>query len=243
VATVRPRSEDDPRTLSAKVVKHPDPDTRVTIVVTDRPRLLDGLRRNHPIIERTARFEARLAACGLAVHGGDRPATGEDHALYALITLEKGVGKMAYYGLVSNWWSTELATPDDVDALLDRAFTVLEECPLPATEWQAVRDVLDDELLMELVGASAPSVRRYAAGERATPDDVAARLHFIALVNGDVAGSYNDLGIRRWWRRPRARLDGRSPVEALGPGFDPDGPTAQTVRSLAAALVGPGAAT
>jgi hypothetical protein len=98
------------------------------------------------------------------------------------------------------------------------------------------------ESLAALLGRSRQSIGRYAAGERDTPDDVAARLHFIALVNADLGGSYNERGIRRWWNRPRSTLGNRSPLSVLGAAFDPDSDVAAQVRALAASLVGVGSA-
>jgi hypothetical protein len=115
---------------------------------------------------------------------------------------------------------------------------VLEESPVPDLEWPRMRDVLGLELLGKLVGVSPASARRYLAGERETPDDVAGRLHFIALVVGDLAGTYDELGIRRWFERPRSALDGRSPRERLGVKFDPDGPDAKAVAHLSRSLAG-----
>lgn len=128
--------------------------------------------------------------------------------------------------------------------LVNAVREVIEHNPLPDYEWPAVRAVLDDETLAQLLGISTQSIRRYGNGERAVPDEVAARLHFVALVNGDLIGSYNERGIRRWWRRPRAALDGRSPLDALVGGWDPDRtPAAAQIRRLAAGLAGAGAAT
>ena len=115
----------------------------------------------------------------------------------------------------------------------------LETSPQPAGEWAPVIGTLGEDLLAELVGVSVSSVRRYTGGSRATPQEVAERLHFLALLIADLAGSYNDFGIRRWLNRPRAPLGGRSPASLLG-GFDPDGPDAAAVAELAATLVGAG---
>jgi hypothetical protein len=41
---------------------------------------------------------------------------------------------------------------------------------------------------------------------------VAERLHWLAMVVADLAGSYNALGIRRWFERPRALLGGAARV-------------------------------
>ena len=87
------------------------------------------------------------------------------------------------------------------------------------------------------------SLRRYVSGSREVPDRIAARIHWLALLVSDLAGAYNELGIRRWFDRPRDSLGGRSPRQALGIDWDPAGPDAQLVRSLAAALAGAGAAT
>ena len=100
---------------------------------------------------------------------------------------------------------------------------------------------LGEDLLASLLGVSVSSVRRYAAGSRGTPQDVAERLHFMALVTADLAGSYNDFGIRRWWGRPRSQLGGRAPAALLGE-FDPNGQDAADVAGLAASLLGAGSA-
>ncbi len=117
----------------------------------------------------------------------------------------------------------------------------LEMSPQPAGEWAPVTGTLGEDLLAELVGVSVSSVRRYAGGSRATPQDVAERLHFLALLIADLAGSYNDFGVRRWLNRPRTPLGGRSPASLLGE-FDPEGPDAAAVATLAATLVGAGSA-
>jgi hypothetical protein len=93
------------------------------------------------------------------------------------------------------------------------------------------------EDLAALLGISLSSLKRYQQGDRDTPDDVAARLHFLALVVGDLAGSYNDIGIRRWFQRKRTQLDGRAPAAILDGNWDPDDPGPQRVRELARSLV------
>ncbi len=51
---------------------------------------------------------------------------------------------------------------------------------------------------------------------RATPQDIAERLHFRALLIARLTGRYNDFGIRRWLKRLRTALGGRSPASLLG---------------------------
>jgi hypothetical protein len=122
--------------------------------------------------------------------------------------------------------------------LLLEANTVLEDSPLPAQEWPAVRAVLGDALLARLCGISEVSLRRYAGSIRPTPDPVAQRLHTLALIVADLRGGYNDYGIRRWFQRPRAQLGGRAPADLLMAGWTPDSPGVRQLRELAGALTG-----
>jgi len=125
---------------------------------------------------------------------------------------------------------------------LDQALEQSEHSPMPDGEWPNLVQTLGEAQLAELLDISASSLRRYANGTRATPTEVASRLHVLALVIADLMGGYNDFGIQRWFTRPRTQLDGRSPVQLLGKGWDPDGPEALRLRGLAAGLVGAGAA-
>lgn len=146
-----------------------------------------------------------------------------------------------------------LGLPAGLDLLDDAASTnwaaavaamndQLEMSPLPNGEWRPVLAVLGEDLLAELLGVSISSVRRYSAGGRSTPQAVAERLHFLALLLADLAGSYNDYGIRRWFGRPREALGGCRPSELLGADFDVDGADADALRALASRLLGAGAA-
>jgi hypothetical protein len=130
------------------------------------------------------------------------------------------------------------ATEHALEQRLDQMAQALEDSPTPATEWPAMRTVFGDELLAGLLRLSASSLRRYATGQRTTPDTTAARLHWLAMVASDLAGAYNHAGMRRWFERPRAQLDGRSPGNALGVDWHADDAAALQVRALAAALSG-----
>ncbi len=134
------------------------------------------------------------------------------------------------------------AGPADVAAIVSRVAQALEASPHPDTEWEAVTARLGEEVVARLCHVSASSLTRYATGARSTPDPVALRLHHLALVVADLAGSYNDRGIRRWLDRPRAQLDGFSPASLLVDDWDPDDPGPRRVAALAAALAGAGAA-
>jgi hypothetical protein len=126
---------------------------------------------------------------------------------------------------------------------IGRLDEALRSSPLPAREFRQLLEVFDVDQLAGLVGASAVSLRRYTAGKRAVPDEIAARVHWLALVVSDLAGAYNHIGVRRWFDRRRSWLDGKSPREVLRTGWQPDDPDVERARLLAAALAGAGGAT
>jgi hypothetical protein len=128
--------------------------------------------------------------------------------------------------------------PKLLEQYLDQVTEALEASPVPASEWKQLIRVLGIDMLDKLLGISAASIRRYARTIRHTPDDVAARLHWLALVVGDLAGAYNEIGIRQWFARKRAQLDGRTPAQLLAGEWTPDDPGPQRVRTLAHALAG-----
>jgi hypothetical protein len=130
------------------------------------------------------------------------------------------------------------ATTRALEIKLDQLTQALEDSPAPASEWPSMRGVLADDLLGELLAVSPSSLRRYATGERVTPDAIATQLHWLAMLVSDLAGAYNHLGMRRWFDRPRAQLKGKSPRDALGSDWHPDDAIAMQVRALAAVLSG-----
>ncbi|MYA87568.1 MAG: hypothetical protein F4X97_03790 [Boseongicola sp. SB0662_bin_57] len=121
-------------------------------------------------------------------------------------------------------------------ALLTQISDALDQSPAPTHEWRTLQDVLGLDLLADLLGISRSSARRYLSGSRNTPDAVAGRLHFLAYVVGDLAGAYNDIGVRRWFGRRRSRLDGKTPAEILADGWSPDDDGPRSVQELARAL-------
>ena len=128
-------------------------------------------------------------------------------------------------------------TGPDLERILERLNLALEESPAPEFEWNRLAGVLGLEILARLLGVSGTSVRRYRANARTTPDDVAERLHFLSLIVGDLAGAYNEIGIRQWFERKRAQLDGRSPLEWLKGRWKPTQPGPRRVQDLVRALV------
>ena len=133
--------------------------------------------------------------------------------------------------------NVEVPTEEELTALLRTMIAALEASPAPKFEWAGLARVLDDEGLASLLGVSISSLKRYQSGERDTPDPIAARLHFLALVVGDLAGSYNEIGIRRWFVRKRTLLDGDSPAQLLVGEWDPEDAGPARVRHLARQLV------
>lgn len=125
-----------------------------------------------------------------------------------------------------------------MDTVVERLTEVFEELPTPRSERASMRALFGDETLENLLGVSGSSLRRYASAARSTPQDVAERLHWLAMVVADLAGAYNEFGIRRWFERPRAQLDGASPRQVLGDDWHFDDDAARRVRALAAALSG-----
>jgi hypothetical protein len=122
------------------------------------------------------------------------------------------------------------------DTLLDRLVIAIDESPSPGHEWPALDDLFGTERLAGLLGISPLSVRRYRSSARKTPDLLAVRLHFLATLVGDLAGAYNEIGIRRWFERPRALLDGKTPADFLRGEWDPEARGSLRLRELARSL-------
>ncbi|MDA8203559.1 MAG: hypothetical protein M0Z49_12500 [Chloroflexi bacterium] len=127
--------------------------------------------------------------------------------------------------------------------LIERLDDSLAQSALPDREVPELLRVFGRDELAALAGTSSVSLGRYLSGARAWPDALAARIHWLALVLSDLEGAYNAFGVRRWFDRQRAQLDGRSPRQVLGSEWDPASQEVERVRQLAAALAGVGAAT
>lgn len=125
---------------------------------------------------------------------------------------------------------------EDLHVALSLMNAVVENSPHPDTEWDGLLRVLPPEILTKLLGISESSIRRYSAHERPTPQQVAVRLHWLALRVADLTGAYNHYGIVRWFERPRRALDGQSPAQRLAGDWTPDDEQVTEVAELAADL-------
>jgi hypothetical protein len=148
-----------------------------------------------------------------------------------------GIGQAAAMELMSE------PSPHRLGTLIGRLDDALSGSPQPERELARLGEVFDLDQLAVLAGTSVVSLRRYLAGTRSVPDALALRIHWLALVVGDLGGAYNRFGIRRWFERPRSQLRNRAPRTILAGDWDPDNADVQRVRQLAAALAGPGGAT
>ncbi|HYO13274.1 MAG TPA: hypothetical protein VE685_08790 [Thermoanaerobaculia bacterium] len=153
------------------------------------------------------------------------------------------VGKIAEAGIGTEIQAALSSTRADIDRkqiadLLNWLVTVMEDSPVPEHEWSSLEDLFGTERLAQLLGVSPASVRRYRAGARETPDELAFRLHFLAKLVGDLAGAYNQFGIRRWFDRPRTALDGMAPAEVLQGAWEVDSTRVRRLRELARSLTG-----
>lgn len=186
-------------------------------------------------------FGLLLRATAVGLLSGRGPIVRLDLALLREIAREAaalGIGKEAALGLLQN-----NPSPSRLAQLIEQLDDALAQSPLPERELRELRRTFELDQLARLLSTSEVSLRRYVGGARKAPDALAARAHWLAMVVADLAGSYNEIGIRRWFDRPRGQLQGRSPREELGANWGPDDTSALRVRDLAAALVGPANAT
>jgi hypothetical protein len=180
-------------------------------------------------------FEAFRRAEAMGLVEGDVAPQGDLTTVRHLANQAKKAGIATATAAALN--NVEAPTRDELAALLQTMIAALEDSPVPQFEWGGLARVFGAEDLSSLLGVSISSLKRYQSGGRATPDPIAARLHFLALVVSDLAGSYNEIGVRRWFQRKRSRLDGRTPAQLLAGEWDPEDAGPRRVRELARELV------
>ncbi len=157
-----------------------------------------------------------------------------DSVLKYLLKISKaGIGRQVALQLQAR--VPEQSDPSYLTDLFDKLNDALEDSPVPESEWHSMEKVLGAEFLAKIIGIAEVSLKRYRAGQRSTPEKIGARLHFLALLTGDLAGAYNDMGIRRWFQRPRTQLDGSTPMSFLAGDWDPADSGPVKIRDLARA--------
>ncbi|HSC29260.1 MAG TPA: hypothetical protein VLD67_18435 [Vicinamibacterales bacterium] len=174
----------------------------------------------------------RAEAMGLVEPDGRTLEAGDVARLVARVR-EAGIARLP----ALRFDNVEVPSVEEAESLLHLVIAALEASPVPRHEWAAVSRILEPEQLAALLHISVTSLRRYVSAERETPDAVAARLHHLALIVGDLAGAYNEVGIRRWFDRKRTALGGRTPAALLASDWNPDDPAPQKVRELARSLI------
>lgn len=132
---------------------------------------------------------------------------------------------------------------DDLLGALRATIAAIDASPRPEGEWEPARELLGDELLAGMTRISESSLRRYASGERRTPDDTAWRLHVTARLLASLVGSFNEYGVRRWFERPRRALEGATPAEVLERAESEEDGRLEQVIELADQLLGAANAT
>ena len=154
----------------------------------------------------------------------------------------QALGEIAGYGVASarvlEWPTFADKGPDELAGWVGAIRAELDACPVPEREIEKLEAVLGAAELVTLLGISVSAFQRYRRSERDIPDAVAWRAHVLAGMVGDLAGSYNDVGIRGWFRRGRSQLGDRAPSSILSGAWDPDSDDVLLVRDLAGSLVG-----
>jgi hypothetical protein len=124
----------------------------------------------------------------------------------------------------------------DLTAYVDAASEALDQSPVPTAELTKLNALLGAELLAKLIHIGSASLLRYQKGERTTPDEIAARAHYLTKIVAHLEGTYNEFGVRRWFQRSRSRLEGQSPAESLAIAWSPNDSRARDVQALAESL-------
>jgi len=162
------------------------------------------------------------AATNLALHllvraqvMGYLPADVQGEVVLDLELLDRICANVATAGVATRSVSLSRLRGVRMEEALQAIVDAVDRSPNPAGEWAPVRQVLGDELLAGLLGISESSLRRYAGGERTTPDEVAWRLHGIARMLAGLLGSFNEYGVRRWFARGAAQLGGEPPSAVI----------------------------
>jgi len=165
---------------------------------------------------------ASAAATGLALNlltraqvMGYLPADVRGTTVLDLELLDRICANVAAAGVATRIVSLRHLHGERLGEALRTIVEAVDLSPNPTGEWAPARQVLGDELLAGLLEISESSLRRYAGGERTTPDEVAWRLHAIARMLAGLLGSFNEYGVRRWFARAVVQLGDESPAAVI----------------------------
>lgn len=130
------------------------------------------------------------------------------------------------------------ASLEELERFLDRVYGDLHGSPVPECELPVLERLFGVDDLADLLSVGASTLRRYLRQERDVPEAVADRIHFLALVLSDLAGSYNERGLRRWFDRARPQLAEKTPRMLLQGDWSPNDANPQLIAALASELSG-----
>lgn len=90
--------------------------------------------------------------------------------------------------------------------------------------------VLQEELLIGLTGKKLVDLRKDLQEEP--------KIYFLYKMVDYLRGSYNNEGIKQWFKRERSLLEGKTPLQYLGSTWNPDQEEAKCVLELAKSSIG-----
>ncbi|QQR59095.1 MAG: hypothetical protein IPG59_06285 [Candidatus Melainabacteria bacterium] len=136
----------------------------------------------------------------------------------------------------TRWYEYE---SNDLCLKLKSLSDILEHSPVPEKELPKVQEVISEKPLADMLRISEQSLKRYQQGERQASDIVYARLHWLALLLGDLLGSYNEMGARNWFHRTRKSFKGKTPFQILSEkDWSPDDENPCKIRDFVKSLNG-----
>jgi hypothetical protein len=97
-----------------------------------------------------------------------------------------------------------------------------------------LRTILGDSILGGLVGVPPAAIVKFSKGS--IKPEMVGRVKHIGQEVWCLLGTYDNEGIRRWFRRQRPQLKGKSPAECLQDGWQGDSADAMRVLALAEQL-------
>jgi transcriptional regulator with XRE-family HTH domain len=149
--------------------------------------------------------------------------------------VEEGLGRKIVID-PARWYEYE---SNDLCVKLKSLSDILEHSPVPEKEWPKVREVISEKLLADMLHISDQSLKRYEQGNRQASDQVYAKLHWIALLLGDLLGSYNEMGARNWFLRTRKSFKGKTPFQILSEkDWSPDDENPRKIKDFVKSLNG-----